>query len=447
MNTQQLVTQQLVKNPAAALAALRPTVNTIMAEVGHSSIERETEILAVMLCLASGTDGAVVGEGGIAKSQMMRTLLGKKQGEGRIQGAHAYMTTLNAGVRPQDLWSSGVGVNRAELGEGQVSVDYKPRLNGRGADPSVRALYFDEYSMAPEGTQESVRSALSDREAYVMGEYLDLAHIWSVWITTNALPKGPLNWRLVCKLEAQEVQQEANQLKMMVASELRKKLNRLKGRGYGREAIDEMVSAELAMWDGDQEMVDYITRLFEILNNPTRMSIDEFELLRDLVLRVDVPPTVMREQVAIRQELQSRGIHIDGRRFVRTIPMVMAHAAIVRGVLTAGVEDLVVMQHAWADVGEARAFREVVFGHANPVAAEAEKAVDEAIVIAQNAIESGDPRNGRMAINKIKAEILPKFPDLLQKAQQSNLPDADVKSAQQRVQEQIQKIGTELMGM
>lgn len=440
-------TQDLIKNPKAVLDALRPTIHTIMGEVAHGSLEREAEILAVMLCLASGTDGAIVGEGGIAKSQMMRSLLGKRQGEGRIDGAHAYMTTLNAGVRPQDLWSRGTGVNKADLGDGHMTVDYVPRLQGRGADPNVRALYFDEYSMAPEGTQESVRSALSDREAYVMGEYLDLKHVWSVWITTNALPKGPLNWRLVCKLEAQEVQQEANQLKMMVASELRKKLARLKERGYGKDAIEEMVLGELSMWEGDQEMGDYITRLFEILNKPTRIGIDEFELLRDLVMRVEVPPTVMREQVAIRAELKARSIHVDGRRFVRTIPMVMAHAAIVRGVLTAGVEDLVVMQHAWADVGEARAFREVVFGHANPIAAEAEKLVDAAIVAAQNAIESGDPRNGRMAINKIKTDILPAFPGLLQKAQEMKLPDTDVKSAQQRVQEQMQKIVTELMGM
>ncbi len=426
---------------------IRSQIIRVMAEVGHVVLERENEIHAVMLALLSNTDGAIVGEGGIAKSQMMRTILGKRPGEGRITDAHCYMTTLNAGVRPQDLWSSGVGVNRTDLGEGQVTVDYKPRLDGRGADPKVRALYFDEYSMAPEGTQESIRSALSDREAYVMGEYLDLDHVWSVWITTNVLPKGPLNWRLVCKLEASEVAQEANQLKMMVSSDLRKKLARARKRG-GADAADELFLAELSLWEQDQEMTKkYIERLFEILQNPARVTLEEFESFRDVAARVQVPGTVLREQIAIRSELEARGIHIDGRRFVRTIPMVRAHAALVRGAMTAGVEDLVIMQHAWADPGESRAFREVVFEHANPIAAEAEKLVDAAIIAAENAIQSADPRNGRMAIGKIKQEILPQFPSLLEKASQQGLPSADVKAAQSRVQEQIQKVAKELMGL
>lgn len=430
-----------------ALKPIREKVLKIMDEVGCLVLERETEIQAVMLCLASGTDGAIVGEGGIAKSQMMRTILGKRQGEGRIDGAHSYMTTLNAGVRPQDLWSSGVGVNRQDFGAGQVAVDYKPRLDGRGADPRVRALYFDEYSMAPEGTQESVRSALSDREAYVMGEYLDLDHIWSVWITTNALPKGPLNWRLVCKLEASEVQQEINQLKMMISSDLRRKLSRARKRGAD---LEEVLFEELAVWEKDsegKEMGEYIESVFAALQNPTRVSLDDFELLRDAVAGASVPPTVMREQIAIRSELEARGIHIDGRRFVRTIPLVKAHAVLVRGADTAGVEDLVVMQHAWADPGEARAFREVVFGHANPIAAEAEKLVDAAIIAAENAIQSADPRNGRMAIEKIKKEVLPQFPDLLVKAKQQGLPTADVSTAQSRVQAEMQRIAKVLMGM
>ncbi len=177
------------------------------------------------------------------------------------------------------------------------------------------------------------------------------------------------------------------------------------------------------------------------------MSLDEFELLRDEVVSAHVPPTVMREQIVIRSELETRGIHIDGRRFVRTIPLVKAHAVLIRGADTAGVEDLVVMQHAWADPGEARAFREVVFGHANPIAAEAEKLVDAAIIAAENAIQSADPRNGRMAIEKIKKEVLPQFPDLLQKAKQQGLPTADVSTAQSRVQAEMQRIAKVLMGM
>lgn len=435
--------QMVQSNPKAALKSVRPKVLTVMDEVSHIVLERENEILAVMLALLSNTDGAIVGEGGIAKSQMMRNILGKKPGEGRINGAHAYMTVLNSGVRPQDLWSRGVGVSKFDHGDGQVDVDYVPRTDDRGADPRVRALYFDEFSMASELTQESIRSALSDREAHVMGQYLDLGHVWSVWITTNALPKGPLNWRLVCKLEAQEVVQEANQLKMMVASELRKKLSRAKARGYDPGTL---LATELTLWEDNAEMVEYITRLYEIYQNPTRVSLEEFEVLRDLVFRVEVPPTVKREQIAIRQELQVKGVHIDARRFVRTIPMVMAHAALVRGVLTAGVEDLVIMQHAWAEPGETRAFREVVFGHANPIAAEAEKLVDTAIIAAQNAIQSGDPSNGRMAISKIKSEVLPQFPELLKQAEEQGFPTQDVRSAQARVQEQMQAIVRELMG-
>src|SRR3989344_2766491 len=321
---------------------IREKVLRIMDEVGQLVLERETEIQAVMLCLASGTDGAIVGEGGIAKSQMMRSILGKGQGEGRISGAHAYMTALNAGVRPQDLWSSGVGTRRRQMDNGDVVVQYVPFLDGQGADPKVRALYFDEYSMAPEGTQESVRSALSDREVYVMGQYLELGHVWSIWITTNALPKGPLNWRLVCKLEASEVVQEANQLKMMVASELRRKISRARKRG-GEDAVEEIVFEEMTTWEDDPEMSAYIERVSAILENPSRVTLEEFELLRDEVVRVSVPPTVLREQIAIRSELEARGIHIDGRRFVRTTPMVRAHALLVRGEMTAGVEDLVVM--------------------------------------------------------------------------------------------------------
>lgn len=428
------------------LEKIRTDVLNVMDEVSYLVLERETEIQAVMLCLASGTDGAIVGEGGIAKSQMMRAILGKRQGEGRIEGALAYMTTLDAGVRPADLWSSGVGTRRRQMENADIIVQYVPFLDGQGADPRMRALYFDEYSMAPEGTQQSIRSALSDREVYVMGQYLDLDHVWSIWITTNALPKGPLNWRLVCKLEASEVAQEINQLKMMVSSQLRKKISRAHKRG-GKDAVEEIVFQELTLWDDDQEMSAYITRLAEIIESPARVPLDDFEILRDHVLQVGVPPTVMREQIAIRSELEARGIHIDGRRFVRTIPMVMAHALLVRGEMTAGVEDLVVMQHAWADPGEARAFREVVFGHANPIAAEAEKLVDAAIIAATNAIESGDPKNGRMAIGKIKSDILPGFPELIKKADQQGLPVADVKAAQSRVQEQMQKIAKELMGL
>lgn len=436
----------VVQEPGKALRELRPRVLRIMDEVNHIVLERESEILAVMLSLLSGTDGAIVGEGGIAKSQMMRNILGKKPGEGRIAGAHAYMTVLNSGVRPQDLWSRGVGVQKVDHGDGRTDVNYEPRTDSRGADPRVRAIYVDEFSMGSEMTQESVRAALSDREAHVMGAVLDLGHVWSVWVTTNALPKGPLNWRLVCKLEVQEVVQESNQLKMMVASDLRKRLARFKKRGYPDDVLDELYLEVLTLWSDDPEMVEYVERLYQILQNPTRVDLETFEFLKDLVFRVSVPPTVKRGQVEIRRELQTRGIHIDARRFVRTIPMVKAHAALVRGSLTAGVEDLVVMQHAWADPGEARAFREVVFGHANPIAAESEKLVDQAIIAAENAIQSGDVGNGRMAIKKIKVEIIPGFAELITKAEDQGLPVADIKTAQQRAHEQIARVSNELLG-
>ena len=91
------------------------------------------------------------------------------------------------------------------------------------------------------------------------------------------------------------------------------------------------------------------------------------------------------------------------------------------------------------------------FGNASslthPFGWEAEKLVDAAIIAAENAIQSADPRNGRMAIGKIKQEILPQFPALLEKASQQGLPVADVKAAQSRVQEQIQKVAKELMGL
>jgi len=433
-------------NPQKVLGIIRPKVLKILDEINLLVQEKENETLAVVLSLLSGTDGAVVGAGGIAKSLLMRNILGKKPGEGRIDGAHAFMLVFQGDTRPADLWSSGIGTRKTDHGDGTVDTDYIPRVEGRGADPRVRALYFDEFSMGPDKTQESARSAMSDREAYVLGQRVDLDHVWSVWISTNALPKGPLNWRLVCKLEAQEVIQESNQLKMMVASELRKKLARLKARGFGQNAADELILGELAMWEDEPEMMEYINRFYEIYQNPTRLSMDEFEILRDLVFQVQVPPTIKREQLKIRSELATKGVHVDGRRFVRTIPMVMAHAVLVSGELIAAPKNLAPMQHAWAEPGEARKFREVVYKHANDIAADAQRLVDQAMAIAQEAIASQDLKNGRFAISKIKSEIVPQFAELIDKARDQEMPVEDVKAARSRAHEQIATINNALMG-
>lgn len=399
-------------DPKKVLSEIRSKVQAVMAEVQAVALERETEVLAFMCALASRTDGAIVGSAGIAKSMMLRAIMR------HITGAGAYITTLGADTRPRDLFCKSVGVKKTPTADGGETVEFVPVLGGKAGSPDVFVTYFDEFGQASPATQEAIRSLLSDREVDVMGVRFDASHQWCTFISTNELPDGPLGARLVLKLEATPVQQESNMILMAQNSwrrkgELRKQLRQGKS---GKSIPQNTISRE------------------------------EMEILQDLVYSVEIPRSVLESMIKIRQELKTEGIEIDDRRFVRIQQLVAAHAVIVGGRLTAGVEDLVMMQHSWQTPDEYPKFREKVFQFANPLAAEANKLADTAVIVVKNAVDSKDPRNGRAAMGKLK-ELFPQIQELIKKASEQGLPNSDVKAAQDRIKSEQARLARELFDM
>lgn len=399
-------------DPKGVLGYLRPKMVAVMDEVKGVAIERETEVLAFFCALVSRTDGAVVGPAGVAKSMMLRQIMR------HITGANAYITTLGSDTRPRDLFCKSVAVKKTLAQDGSELVEFVPVLGGKAGSPDVFVTYFDEFGQASGATQEAVRSLLSDREVDVMGVRFDASHQWCTFISTNELPDGPLGARLVLKLETTPVQQESNVIRMAQNSWRRKAeaRQRLRQGKTGKTAPQNTISRE------------------------------EIEILQDLVYSVDIPRTVIESMIKIRGELKADGIEIDDRRFVRIQQLVAAHTVIVRGQLTAGVEDLVMMQHSWQTPDEYPKFREKVFQFANPLAAEANRLSDTAVIVVKNAIDSGDARNGRVAMGKLK-ELFPQIQELIQKATDQGLPDTDVRAAQDRIKTEQARLARELFDM
>lgn len=395
-------------DPESVLKELRPKMLAVMDEVQAVALERETEVLAFMCALASRTDGAIVGSAGIAKSMMLRNIMR------HITGTRAYITTVGADTRPRDLFAKSVAVKKTQTENGEL-VEFVPVLGGKAGSPDVSVVYLDEFGQANGATQESTRGLLSDREVNVMGERFDASHLWCVFISTNELPDGPLGARFVLKLEAQPVQQESNMILMAQQSWSRKADSRKRER-QGKSGKSSPKNT---------------------------LSKEEIEILQDLVYLVEIPRTVIESMIKIRAELRTEGLDIDDRRFVRIQQLVAAHAVIVRGSLTAGVEDLVMMQHTWQTPDEYPKFREKVFQFANPLAAEANKLADTAVIVVKNAIESGDANNGRTAMNKVKA-LFPQIDELVKKAKDQNLPDDDVKTAFNRIKTEQARLAKEL---
>lgn len=413
MTNEELKLRQLADtDPEQLMRIVRPKVRNVMDEIEAVAIERETEVLAFMCALASRTDGAIVGPAGVAKSMMLREIMR------HITGANAYITTLGPDTRPRDLFAKSVAVKKTPTTDGGELVEFVPVLGGKAGSPDVYVTYFDEFGQASGATQEAIRSLLSDREVNVMGERFDAHHQWCTFISTNELPRGPLGARLVLKLEVSGVQQDSNVI-LMAQNSWNRKAQARKRLRQGRS---------------DRASVQHtVSRI-------------EMEALQDIVYSVEIPRTVIESMIKVREELEAEGIEIDDRRFVRIQQLIAAHAVIVRGALVAGVEDLVMMQHSWQTPDEYPKFREKVFMFANPLAAEANKLADTAVIVVKNAIESGDPRNGRVAMSKLK-ELFPKVEELLQQARDQDLPVDDVKAAQNRIQSEQKRLARELFDM
>lgn len=382
----------------------------IRSELRNIALEKELEIDTVLLSLVAKAHIGLIGPRGTAKSMLL------KEACRRVTGSAYWDYTFDENTQGRELFTTGSDFEEQNLGGGKKRILYTPVTTGTATEGNI--CFIDEFGEGGRGARNSLRTWTADNFVVVDGKRYD-TDLWTLAVATNTYlgdDEEPLWDRFLSWIIVQDVQQEDNVVKMVQNSLARK---RAKATGQsdnsGRTVIEKA----------------------------------DMEILQAVRTEVEVPETVIRQAMKIREKLHDEhGIKISSRRFTRVFTLLQAHAMVMRQADTVTEEDFGILQVSfWEKEDDIRKVQRTVLEVANPIAREALKLADLAEEIGKAAVESGNAANGSQAIARIKNEIMGKFPELLKRCAVSGANDTDILQARNLAQEQIRRISSELFGL